>query len=93
MPFEQLALEIGIGVALGTVIAIMAFLSTSKAWDNRLFAYTLVIGVFTTFAVIEGIEGGVDESNLIKVALMVGGASFFSNKSIQMAERVRAKAK
>jgi len=89
MPFEQLALEVGIGVGMGTLIAVMAFLSTTDKWNNRLFAYTLVMGVVTAFVVIEGIEGGVGEENLIKVILLIAGASFFGNKGIKMAIRVR----
>ncbi len=98
MTFEQLGLEIGVGVGMGTLIALMAFLSTKDPWNNKLFAYTVVIGVFTTFAVIEGIEGGIGidsetgENNIVKVLLLVAGASFFANKSIKMAERIRAKA-
>lgn len=93
MPFEQLALEVGIGVGMGTLIAVVAFLATTDKWNNRLFAYTLVIGVFTAFVVIEGVEGGVDESNLIKTILLIAGASFFANKGIKMAERIRSKTK
>lgn len=97
MSFEQISLEIGVGVGMGTLIAIMSFLSTKDPWNNRLFAYTLVIGVFTTFAVIEGIEGGIGidpttgDNNIVKVLLLVAGASFFANKGIKMAERIRAK--
>jgi len=93
MPFEQLALEIGVGIALGTLIATMAFLSSKDKWDNRLFGYTLVLGVITTIGVIEGVEGGIDESNILKVILEVAGLSFFGNKSIKMAERIRSKVK
>jgi len=93
MAFEQLALEIGVGIGLGTLISIMAFLSSKDKWDNRLFGYTLVLGVITTFGVIEGIEGGLGEENIIKVVLMVAGLSFFGNKSIKMAERIRSGAK
>ncbi len=91
MPFEQLALEIGVGVGMGTLIALVAFLSSTDKWNNRLFAYTLAMGVVTSFVVIEGIEGGLGEDNLIKVVLLIAGASFFANKGVKMATRVRKK--
>jgi len=93
MAFEQLALEIGVGIGLGTLISIMAFLASKDKWNNRLFGYTLVLGVITTFGVIEGIEGGVDETNILKVILEVAGLSFLANKGIKMADRIRAGAK
>lgn len=90
MALEQLAVNVGVGIGMGTLIAIMAFLSTKDPWNNKLFAYTLVIATFTAFAVIEGIEGGVGEGNIIKVILMIAGTAFFANKGIKMAIRVRS---
>jgi len=90
MAFEQFALTIGVGLTMGTLIAVMAYLSSNSGWNNKLFSYTLVIGVFSTFVIVQGVEGGVDESNIIKVILLVAGGSFFANKGIKMAERVRS---
>ena len=89
MAFEQLGLHLALGVGMGVVIAIMGFLSSKDEWNNKLFAYTIGIGVVTTFTVIEGIEGGVDESNLLKVIVEVAGLSFFANKGVQMAQRLQ----
>jgi hypothetical protein len=93
MPLENLALEVGLGVGMGTLISIVAFLSTTDKWNNRLFAYTLVIATFSAFAVIEGVEGGVDESNIIKVALLIAGVSFFTNKGLKMGQRIQNSSK
>ena len=73
---------------MGTLIAITAYLSSSEAWNNRKFAYALVIGVFTSFAVIEGVVDGVTEANILNVVLLIAGTSFFTNKAVQMAQRV-----
>lgn len=89
MAFEQLGLQLGLGVGLGTLIAVMGFLSSKDPWNNKLFAYTLGIGIITAFTVIEGIEGGVDESNILKVIIEVAGLSFFANKGVQMAQRLQ----
>jgi len=89
MTLEQTALDLGIGIGMGTLIAVMAFLSTDAKWNNKLFAYTLILASFTAFAVIDTIEGGVSEANLISVILAIAGASFFANKGIKIANRLR----
>lgn len=88
---EQLFLELGLGIGMGALIALIAFVAGKDAWDNKLFAYTAIIGAFTSLAVIEGIEGGIGEGNLIKVILMIAGLSFFANKSIQIGSNLRNK--
>ena len=87
--FEQLWLEVGLGIAMGTLIAIVACLSSNTAWSNRKLGYSMVIGVFTAFAIIEGVVEGVTAENIIQVVLLIAGASFFTNKAIGMAQRVR----
>jgi len=89
--FEQLWLEVGLGIAMGTLIAIVSCLSSQEAWNNRKLGYTMVIGVFTAFGVIEGIVDGVTADNAIQVVLLIAGASFFANKAIGMAQRVNDK--
>ena len=87
--FEQLWLEVGLGLAMGTLIAIVACLSSNEAWNNRKLGYSMVIGVFTAFGIIEGVVDGVTAENIIQVVLLIAGASFFTNKAIGMAQRVR----
>ena len=87
--FEQLWLEVGLGIAMGTLIAIVACLSSNEAWNNRKLGYSMVIGVFTAFGIIEGVVDGVTAENIIQVVLLIAGASFFTNKAISMAQRVR----
>ena len=89
--FEQLWLEIGLGIAMGTLIAIVSCLSSNEAWNNRKLGYSMVIGVFTAFAIIEGVVDGVTAENVIQVVLLIAGASFFTNKAIGMAQRVNNK--
>ena len=89
--FEQLWLEIGLGIAMGTLIAIVSCLSSNEAWNNRKLGYSMVIGVFTAFAIIEGVVDGVTAENVIQVVLLIAGASFFTNKAIGMAQRVNDK--
>jgi len=87
--FEQLWLEVGLGLAMGTLIAIVACLSSNEAWNNRKLGYSMVIGVFTAFGIIEGVVDGVTAENIIQVVLLIAGASFFTNKAISMAQRVK----
>ena len=87
--FEQLWLEVGLGIAMGTLIAIVACLSSNEAWNNRKLGYSMVIGVFVAFGIIEGVVDGVTAENIIQVVLLIAGASFFTNKAIGMAQRVR----
>ena len=89
--FEQLWLEIGLGIAMGTLIAIVSCLSSNEAWNNRKLGYSMVIGVFTAFGIIEGVVDGVTADNIIQVVLLIAGASFFTNKAIGMAQRVNDK--
>jgi hypothetical protein len=88
---EQLFLELGLGIGMGALIALIAFVAGKDPWNNRLFIYTTLIGAFTSLAVIEGIEGGIDGGNLIKVILMIAGLSFFANKGIQLGANLRNK--
>jgi hypothetical protein len=88
---EQLFLELGLGIGMGALIALIAFVAGKDPWNNRLFIYTTIIGAFTSLAVIEGIEGGVGGDNLIKVVLMIAGLSFFANKGIQLGANLRNK--
>ena len=88
---EQLFLELGLGIGMGALIALVAFVAGKNPWNNRLFIYTTIIGAFTSLAVIEGIEGGLGEGNLIKVILMIAGLSFFTNKGIQIGTNLRNK--
>ena len=87
--FEQLWLEVGLGIAMGTLIAIVACLSSNEAWNNRKLGYSMVIGVFVAFGIIEGVVDGVTAENIIQVVLLIAGASFFTNKAISMAQRVK----
>ena len=89
--FEQLWIEVGLGIAMGTLIAIVSCLSSQEAWNNRKLGYTMVIGVFTAFGIIEGVTGGVTADNAIQVVLLIAGASFFTNKAIGMAQRINNK--
>ena len=89
--FEQLWLEVGLGIAMGTLIAIVSCLSSQEAWNNRKLGYSMVIGVFTAFGIIEGVVDGVTAENVIQVVLLIAGASFFTNKAIGMAQRVNNK--
>ena len=90
MVFEQLALNIFVGVVMGGLVSVMSFLARKDRWDNKKFGYTMVIAVFSSFAIIEGIEGGIGEENFLRVILEIAGASFITNKAIHMAGRSKA---
>ena len=90
MVFEQFALDIFVGVVMGGLISVMSFLARKDRWDNKKFGYTMVIAVFSSFAIIEGIEGGIGEDNFLRVILEIAGVSFFANKAIHMAGRSKA---
>ena len=85
----QLIIQLAVGGGMGFLISAMSVLGdTNNKWSNRLFAYTAILGAFSAFAVIESV-GAVTEANLISVLLMIGGATFFANKGIKVAERAR----
>ena len=90
MVFEQLALNIFVGVVMGGLVSVMSFLARKDRWDNRKFGYTMVIAVFSSLAIIEGIEGGIGEENFLRVILEIAGVSFITNKAIHMAGRSKA---
>ena len=92
MSFEQLVLDASVGIGMGALIAVCSFLAGKEVWDNRKFAYSIIIGVFTAFAIIEGLGTGITEANFIGVLLSIAGVSFFTNKGIKMATRVRGDA-
>ena len=89
MSFEQLVLDASVGLGMGAIIAVASYLAGNEAWNNRKFAYSVIIGVFTAFAVIEALGTGITEANFISVLLSIAGVSFFTNKGIKMANRVR----
>jgi len=75
---------------MGGLVSVMSFLARKDRWDNRKFGYTMVIAVFSSFAIIEGIEGGIGEENFLRVILEIAGVSFITNKAIHMAGRSKA---
>jgi len=91
MVFEQLVLSIGVGLTMGAIIALAGWVKDTQPWNNRQFAYALIIGVFTSFLVIEGFEGGVDESNLLNVLVEIAGLSFFANVGVKAGARLQKK--
>ena len=90
MSFEQLLIQGAIGVGMGTLIAVAGYLSTAvESWNNRKFAYSVIISVFTAFIVITGLGVDIGSENLIPTLLAIAGVSFFANKGIKTALRVR----
>jgi len=91
MVFEQLVLSISVGLVMGALIAFAGWIKDKNPWDNKQFAYALIIGVFTSLAVIQGIEGGIDETNILKVIIEIAGLSFFANAAIKGGSRLTPK--
>ena len=90
MSFEQLILQVTVGIGMGALIAVSAFLAKSdNTWNNRKFAYSVIIGVFTSFTVITGLGQEISTSDFIPTLLSIAGVSFFANKGLQAALRVR----
>jgi len=90
MSFEQLLIQATVGIGMGTLIALSAYLAkTDNTWNNRKFAYSVIIGVFTSFAVITGLGQDISAANFIPTLLSIAGVSFFANKGLQAALRVR----
>jgi len=87
--FEQLALEIGLGIGMGLLISIVAVLAGKDKFDPRKFGYTAIVGVISAFIIIEAVEGGIDESNYLKVIIEIAGVSFFANKGFQIVNKIR----
>ena len=90
MSFEQLILQGTVGIGMGALIAVAGYLATAaESWNNRKFAYSVIIGVFTSFTVITGLGQEINTSNFIPTLLSIAGVSFFANKVINTALRVR----
>ena len=89
--FEQIAIQIGIALTVGTFTCVMAKLASSEKWDNKKLAYTLGLTFVTGLAAVNAIEGGVGESNIIKVFLEVLGLNFIAHTGISIAGRLKGK--
>ena len=90
MSFEQLILQGTVGIGMGALIAVAGYLATAaESWNNRKFAYSVIIGVFTSFTVITGLGQEINTSNFIPTLLSIAGVSFFANIGIKTALRVR----
>lgn len=86
----QLLLQIALSLGMGGLISGMSYLSVDKLkWDNRKFAFSLIISTFTSLTVVSSVTGGITSDNVILTVLMIAGSSFFANKGIQMASRLR----
>lgn len=94
-PAVQFALRIGVGVGMGALISVVTVLGaeSGNTWDNRKFAYGMVIAVFSAFVVIDGFKEPLNYGNIISVILQIAGGTFFANKGIQMAQRLHTKKK
>jgi len=94
MAFEQIILNLAVGLGIGGLVAAIAKLESGEAWNGRKFVYSVVIGGFAGLAVIQNLDGGnVTEANFISVLLMIFGGSFLGNKGIGTLQRLTAKRK
>ena len=85
---EQLVIQLAVGAGMGFLISAISVLSdAANKWNNRLFAYTAILGAFSALGVISSVEGGITADNLISVILTIAGITFLANKGIKVAAR------
>lgn len=89
--FEQIAIQVGLALTIGVFTSVMAKLASAKAWDNKKLAYTIGLTFVTGLVAVNAIEGGVDESNIIKVFVEVLGLNFVAHTGISIAGRLKGK--
>ena len=90
MDVSQLIVQLIVGVGMGGIISVMSYLSQPlQDWDNRKFIFSIGVAVFSALAIIQSIEGGITEDNIIYVILTIAGSSFLTNKTIQIAARLK----
>jgi hypothetical protein len=94
MAFEQILLNLAVGLGVGGLVAAIAKLESGEEWDGRKFIYSIIIGGFAGLAVIQGLEGGnVTEDNFVNVLLLIFGGSFLGNKGIGTLQRLTSASK
>jgi len=90
MDTTQLVLQVAVGLGMGAVISIMSHISVDKSkWDNRKFIFSTIISTFTALTVVNSMVGGITTDNIIETLLLIAGASFFANKGISAASKLR----
>lgn len=87
--FEQIATQVGLALGIGAFTCVMAKLASAKKWDNRKLAYTLGLTFVTGLTAVNAIEGGIDETNIVKVFLEVLGLNFIAHTGINIAGRLQ----
>lgn len=91
--FEQILVQIAIALSVGAFTSVMGKLANGSKWDNKKFAYTLGMTFVSGLVAVNAIEGGIDESNALKVFLEVLGVNFVIHTGIAIGGRLQSKAK
>lgn len=91
--YEQALVQVLIALGVGTFTSVMGKLANGSKWDNKKFAYTLGMTFVSGLVAVNAIEGGIDESNAIKVFLEVLGANFVIHTGIAIGSRLQGKSK
>lgn len=90
--YEQIILQVALALGIGAFTSVMAKLASADAWDNKKFAYTLGVTFISGLVAVTALEGGVDESNILKVFVEVLGINFVMHTGIQIGGRLQGKA-
>lgn len=88
MALEQLALQIGLGVGLGTTAAVLSKLGSGEDWDARKLGYSIGIGVISAFVFLRDV-GEITAENIFGLIATNLGGQFIINKGLAMFKRLK----
>jgi len=91
MVFETLVNALAITVPTAVAISGVAILADSdKSWDWRKFLYTIGLATFAGVGIIQTqFAGAVTEANVLAIIGAIAGGTYFGNKAIGTATRLK----
>ena len=91
MDLPQIGIQIALAISVGVFTSVMAKLASAQPWSNKKFAYTMGLTFISGLVAVNALEGGVDESNAVKVFLEILGVNFVQHTGISIASRLKTK--
>lgn len=75
MPYEQIATQLAMAVLVALITSGLGALKSQQKPNGYLFGYTFVLSIVSSIAAIQGLEGGVDSTNFLKVLIEMLGVN------------------
>ena len=85
---DDIPVKIALGIALGSLSAVMAKLASGEDWNGKKFAYSIGIGIGSAIAFIDDL-GEIGPSNILGLIATALGGQFIINKGVQMLKRLK----